>query len=527
MKNPAILLLFAAALLARAAVPLEWSADIERPATAAFTVLRGETVNLRARLVRRGAPYDPAATSAALYLQTNGMGRLWVAAPASVVSNVLSAAYTTSMMGDAAVVNAFLGARDADGSIYRAFALLRTVNGPGEQTGGEEGEIEIPALDFDAFTYTNAPWATENYVANAIADALKDYTPGQGGGIVEEFDPLWRAWSTNRFSRFHGRADTLRGDLVGLPDLQVSDIMTADNDIKLALRAAALASTNYTDTAAVPVTRKIAGVALDADLPLAGGAIVTNNNLRIYDAAPDGTLSNLLWDSSAAADTATVSNLAGRVAAVEAIGGATLWGNYDAQGHPNADSTLLLLNRAYNAIGSGFYWASSGGHYCLSSSGEVAFLAPSDGALRIFGESISNYVGIVRGGSVVVGARASGFNVTSNTASITYPYSGGDHPIIYGAATLAGPWTEMANPVWVDTPTAGTATATFPTTGNAFFYKATTTAQMSEYWRAEMPSYFPGGVKTRADDLTPVVFDSTITITQGGHTYRLPAQLMQ
>lgn len=278
---------------------------------------------------------------------------------------------------------------------------------------------------------------------------------------------------------------------------------------------------------AVPATRKIAGVPLSADIPLAGGAIVTNGALRLYDAAPDGTLSNLLWDSSSAADTATVADLARRVAALESGGGAASWANYDAQGADNPDPDVVMLNRAYTAIGSGFHWASSGGHYCLCSSGSVAYLADAGGSLRLFGNSISNYVGIVAGGVITVGARANGFAVEGGVASITYSWSGGAHPTIYGAATLAGPWSEMTSAVWVDDAEAGTATASFPAAGNSFFYKATTTAQLDEHLVSTLPAYLPGGIMTRANDLDPVVFDSTITITSGGHTYRVPAQLVQ
>lgn len=92
---------------------------------------------------------------------------------------------------------------------------------------------------------------------------------------------------------------------------------------------------------------------------------------------------------------------------------------------------------------------------------------------------------------------------------------------------MAGPWAEMANAVWVDDSAAGTSTATFPATADAFFYKATTTQNIGEYWNATVPSYFPGGIKTSANDVDPVIYDSTVTISSGGHTYRIPAQLVQ
>lgn len=793
----------ALALVARAAVPLEWTADIERPAPAQFAVMRGETVSLCAALVRRGAPYDLAdAANAAIYWQTNGMGGAWWSTDATIASNTIAATFTPAMDPGAPTANVFLSARDADGAIYRAQAMLRFIHAP----GATPNEIDLPAraIDFATVEVSNAPWIDEERdpVASAWLDANTNVQgrishaahaesadgansadraayadsasyanhaesaghassadgasyAGVAGALSGEFgtrsseviftaldaaatkDELSEAIAaipapdlsklpdvaeitvggtnlvgllpeyiatveTERATVYHGtsRDVALRdGKLVLLYlrtqpsnnfslNLTLADgsstgnipvrfwgttaagtQITAGSIIHVVYRAGAWywsdrdsnsdtydrirvnqevraaeaigrnsicgAATNglgylkvapgevidpaqpllylyktstlaagsrdsnfYSVTGvgtallsyhgvagkqrsplyllgalsddgraftvgdpafayepeppcfplgffhatttnsfyfipgplmlppAVPVTRKIAGVPLSADIPLAGGAIVTNGALRLYDAAPDGTLSNLLWDSSSAADTATVADLARRIAALESGGGAASWADYDAQGANNPDPDVVMLNRAYTAIGSGFHWASSGGHYCLCSSGSVAYLADAGGSLRLFGNSISNYVGIVAGGVVTVGARASGFAVEGGVASISYSWSGGAHPTIYGAATLAGPWTEMTSAVWVDDAEAGTATASFPADGNSFFYKATTTAQLGEHLESTLPAYLPGGIMTRANDLDPVIYDATITITSGGHTYRIPAQLV-
>ena len=153
---------------ARAAVPVEWTADIDNPAARPIAVGLGETVRLVARLQRHGAPYDPGIATAALYLQTNGMDRTWLTAPATVASNELSALYPPAMMGGAPVVSAFLGGRAGDGGVYRAFAILRTYHAPGALPGVMPPEAPAD-LDFSAFTYTNAPWATPEAVDAAIA----------------------------------------------------------------------------------------------------------------------------------------------------------------------------------------------------------------------------------------------------------------------------------------------------------------------------------------------------------------------
>lgn len=150
------LLLGLAAAAATAAVPLEWIADVERPSPAPLPVMRGETVDLHAVLVRRGRPFDPAADSATFYWQTNGMGDAWWSAPAAVSSNVLSATFTPAMDPGAPLVSAFIGTAGEDGRAYRALATLRILHAP----GAVPNELPLPVkiLDFATISVTNAPW---------------------------------------------------------------------------------------------------------------------------------------------------------------------------------------------------------------------------------------------------------------------------------------------------------------------------------------------------------------------------------
>ncbi len=518
-----ILLLLLAALAARAAVPIEWTADIDNPAARPVAVGLGETVRLVARLQRHGAPYDPGIATAALYLQTNGMGRSWLAVPASAASNEISALYNPAMIGDAPIVSAFLGGTDADGSVYRAFALLRTFHAPGALPGAMPPE-DLAALDFSAFTVTNAPWTTPEAVAAAIADALADYTPG-GGGIVEEFDPVFGAWAaTNTLS-------------AGLAELGA----VVENDYQMIVAAGnnAANATVKANVASNTAARALAAAAAALDdakafatnyyaLSSTGRIAIDTNGVLAVDVRDASTNDwSRAWDSAAlkaALDANTAAMDAVRAALERAV---AAWADFDAQGRANPDDDIISLNRAYTAIGSGFFWASSGGYHCLCSDGAVAYLAVTNGSLRIFGNSISNYFGLVAGGTVTVGANASGFRVENGVASITYPYTGGDYPAVWGAATVAGPWTEMTSAVWVTDSGAGTATASFPADQTSFFFKATTTRELSEYFHATVPAYLEGGVKTADDDQAPVVYDSKITVTSGGHTYRIPAELVQ
>lgn len=259
------------------------------------------------------------------------------------------------------------------------------------------------------------------------------------------------------------------------------------------------------------------------------GRIYTTTNGYLYVESRDTATNDWTTAWSSYAMQTNFSAVAARQDAVErtVAGAVSAWADFDAKGNANPDADVILMNRAYTAIGSGFFWASSGGHYCLCSEGAVAYFATTNGSLRIFGNSVTNYFGLVAGGSVTVGANASGFEVSGGVATITYPWSGGDHPVVQGAATLAGPWAEMTGGVWVDDADAGIATVSFPATGDSFFYKAVTTVQLGEYFHATVPAYLEGGVKTSAGDLAPVVYDTTITITSDGHTYRIPAELVQ
>ncbi|MBR1608002.1 MAG: hypothetical protein IJ678_00125 [Kiritimatiellae bacterium] len=775
-------LCFALQREAIAAVPLEWTADVDRPAPATLAVMRGETVRLCAALARHGAPWNPAATSATLYWQTNGMDSAWWSAPAAVSSNVVSAVFTPEMDPGAPLVSAFLAARDADGALYRASANLRFIHAP----GATPNEIPLPArsIDFATVAVTNAPWLLSYEETDPTVPAwAKNPTPP----ITAETDPRFAEWAaTNRLSAaiasFGDLADSAARDatsaLAGLNVLDayvgrvadsaseigpaatnyaaaaaVSAATAATNALEAAMHAGLaeyialtntaraatyegftsdtnlyngklalflfrsqpsaavsiilhfpdgsssaaaklyrIGTTQYSsdiaagsvvaavyvsgtwrccdyntnsDTydrhrvstyirAAAAITRnaicggttngyvKIApGVEIDATMPIlyldrtttlnagatetrfftafpginvqytvagfaprvraplylrgelapdgrtftvgdpalsydpeppcfplgiyhasadnsfcflsqpllrddADRAYVTNyyslsslgriyatSNGYLYVESRDSVTSSwqTAWSSYAMQTNAAA--VAARQDAVERTvrGAVSAWADYDARGNANPDGDVIMLNRAYTAIGSGFFWASSGGHWCLCSEGTVAYLADTGGSFRIFGSSISNYVGLVAGDSVTVGAKASGFAVDGTgsdaVAHITYPWSGGDHPAVQGAATLEGPWTEMTGGVWVDDPAAGTATVSFPATSDAFFYKATTTMQLSEYFHATVPAYLEGGVKTSAGDLSPVVYDSTVEITAGGHTYRIPAELVR
>ena len=190
------LLLGLAAAAATAAVPLEWIADVERPSPAPLPVMRGETVDLRAILVRRGRPFDPAADSATFFWQTNGMGDAWWSAPAAVSSNLLSATFSPAMDPGAPLVSAFIGTTGADGRAYRALATLRILHAPGAVPN--ELPLPVKVLDFAQVAVTNAPWPDASaFIPNTggTFGGFYQYTGGQIGfgansGLVDAHGDL-------------------------------------------------------------------------------------------------------------------------------------------------------------------------------------------------------------------------------------------------------------------------------------------------------------------------------------------------
>ena len=84
-----------APFIACAAVPLRWNVETSRAQPARYDVYRGETLQLTADLTSYGQPVSMAGT-AALYIQTNGMGNAWWTIPATVSSNRIDATLSPS-----------------------------------------------------------------------------------------------------------------------------------------------------------------------------------------------------------------------------------------------------------------------------------------------------------------------------------------------------------------------------------------------------------------------------------------------
>lgn len=255
---------------------------------------------------------------------------------------------------------------------------------------------------------------------------------------------------------------------------------------------------------------------------------VSNDTLTIYAPTGGTAAAQQVWQSGEAGIDPTATNLLWQALAAGLAGKAdTSWGKYAPDGSANPDPAYMtFLNAPALMHAAGFQWASSGAYSVLSATGAVAYVAGEGGEARWGLDLSSNYVGFVRGGSVTVGAIASSFatqwpGTPTGTVSIAYAYESGDFPSLWYTPALSLPF-DAVEGVWVDN-TNGTATVTAAATAATGFWQATTSRSIESVFVAKPPARFDGGV-FGATNALPVVYDSTITVTSGGKTYRIPAQ---
>lgn len=178
MKNILATVFLSACTAIADPVPVRFLADVSGAATHTAAAYRGETLAIEAKLTDKGRPLTvPANASATMYWQTLTMNDNWWTAPASVTTNgTISATWAPTNDVGAAAYRIFLGI-SGNGLNYRANLTLRMINSPGFNPSG----IQIPpkTIDFARVTVSNAPWATESWVADYVATNA----PAGGGGV--------------------------------------------------------------------------------------------------------------------------------------------------------------------------------------------------------------------------------------------------------------------------------------------------------------------------------------------------------
>ena len=142
-----------------AAVPVEWSCDIDAAQPRAVAAYRGETLILECTFTRRGAPISARAASATLYWQTNGMATAWWTTDAAVSGATVSAPFTPAMDPGAEQCTFFFSVADADGTNYRANGRIRFAPSPGVSPNTLMPEPGA-TINFTGATIVGAPWAT-------------------------------------------------------------------------------------------------------------------------------------------------------------------------------------------------------------------------------------------------------------------------------------------------------------------------------------------------------------------------------
>lgn len=262
--------------------------------------------------------------------------------------------------------------------------------------------------------------------------------------------------------------------------------------------------------------------------PTAWFSVDKDKTLSWFNVSEDFRKTNVVWQSTAlpqgTPDAASTNAIWNAIANTTAN-----WGNYAPDGTVNPEPDYMVyLNKPAVVIGSGIHFETSGAYSVMVTDGAVAFANNGeDGSVR-FGLNSENYISIVQGGSVLVGAAANSINMDAENEIVTieYPYGGGDYPVLYFTPTLGTDFTLVENPTWVDLGNgfAQVSVSTVNTTSG--FFKATTTAETSASFQVPIPTKLEGGVIT-SDPLNPIIYDSEIEVEYNGNIYRIPAQFVR
>lgn len=269
--------------------------------------------------------------------------------------------------------------------------------------------------------------------------------------------------------------------------------------------------------------------------PTAWFSVDEEKTLSWHNVSEDNSETNIVWQSTAlpkgTPDAASTNAIWKAIAnnKLLAENGIKNWGNYAPDGTDNPEPDYMLyVNKPAMVIGSGIHFETSGAYSVMVTDGAVAFANNGiDGSIR-WGLNSSDYVSIVQGGSVLVGARANSIimDTENEICTIEYPYQGGDFPIVYFAPSLSVDFTAVEAPVWVDLGNGFAKVSISTANTTSGFFKAMTTAQTSATFDANVPIKASKGLITD-NPLEPVILDSTIIIEQGGKRYRVPAQLIE
>ncbi len=533
---------------------LRWQTDVARPQPRDWEVFAGETVVLAPVMTEGGAGVDLSGSTCALWYQTNGMADAWWSVPAATgtVAGEVRATWSPTNDCGAARYNYFVAAASPAGTMYRAFGRLVMRHAP----GATPSVLAAPTTLTDAMQ----AWADSRYdpagaaqvVSNALAAAVQAEVQARESGDAAALtnwqarvnalthgaalgetalQPSWAATghvATAGYAEYaaHATGADWAAEAV---DAGRAFSLNLESDDGQAL-AAATAHTN--SPAAHPDIRAAIDGATNALvqtylLGTNAWMTISNTTLTIWRTI-DGVASSL-WSSAESEGGGGIDpTFTNAVWAALAAKADAAWGKYLPDGAANPDPAyMVMLNTPVVMHASGYTWATCGAYSVLAESGAVAFESGADGEVRWGLDLHTNYVGFVRGGSVIVAARAGAITVTdggttNGIAEIVYPYTSGDFPALWFAPALDVPFSVQTGVVWVDNQD-GTATVTAPATSPKGFWYAATTVSYDTIFDIRPPARLTGGV-LGTTNAAPVVYDSVITISSGGKNYRIPAQ---
>lgn len=269
--------------------------------------------------------------------------------------------------------------------------------------------------------------------------------------------------------------------------------------------------------------------------PTAWFSVDEDKTLSWHNVSEDLSETNIVWQSTAlpkGTPDASATNAIWKAIAnnkLLAESGIKNWGNYAPDGTDNPEPDyMLFVNKPAMVVGSGIHFETSGAYSVMITDGAVAYANNGQNGSIRWGLNSTDYISIVQGGSVLVGAKANSIKMDTENkiCTIEYPYTGGDYPVLYFAPTLANDFTIVESPVWVDLGNGFAQVSVSTANTDSGFFKAMTTAQTSATFDANVPIKASKGLITD-NPLEPIVFDSTIIIEQDGKRYRVPAQLVE
>ena len=497
----------AAAMIVCAASPVRVIRTVETrdPADSAMVLVHGETIDLCVRMLNYAMPMDLTGYTVVLHGQTNGQ------------------------------------------SVSESYQIVGLAGLPDDPSAAALGWTSV-ALPVSTWWPASAPSGRWTLVATAPGTAARVMRAGgpltvRGSAAADALAPLPQSvaaglraqWLADIALATNALPQGSSGTATGALHAVTADRLVGTN------AWSAIDSGTQVFYRVVGATTNRTPVALASDLDAATNHLVatyllgtnawmtvSNQTLTIWRTI-DG-VSSSLWssaESEVAGDEIDLSFTNALMSALSAKADKA-WGQYAPDGSPNPDPAYMtFLNAPATMHASGFQWATYGAYSVMAESGAVAYESGADGTARWGLDLQTNYVGFIRGGSMIVAAKAGAINVTgggttNGIAEIDYPYTSGDFPALWFAPALDVPFSVQTGVVWIDNED-GTATVNAPATTPKGFWYATTTVSYDVIFDIRPPARLTGGV-FGTTNAAPVVYDSVIEIESDGKTYRMPAQ---